>query len=91
MLQSTNAQNEYLYGLITVMPVSHRRPRKPENEAKLRDITYKFKVSVRSITCNNFIIFHCFKNYVIFIQLRVPRDDVMKEVTVCRHAFLAIH
>lgn len=46
LLPSTNAQNEYLCGLITVIPVCRRRPRKPECEAKLKDATYKFKVSL---------------------------------------------
>ncbi|KAG8295686.1 hypothetical protein J6590_074799 [Homalodisca vitripennis] len=42
-LQSVNEQNSLLTGLINVVPVSRRRSRKPEEEAKKHDGAYAYK------------------------------------------------
>lgn len=42
----TNAQNSYLAGLISLHPVSRRRPRLDENQARLNDSSYSLKVRV---------------------------------------------
>ncbi|KAG8290190.1 hypothetical protein J6590_088423 [Homalodisca vitripennis] len=43
-LQSVNEQNSFLTSLINVVPVSRRRSRKPEEEAKNHDAAYAYKV-----------------------------------------------
>ncbi|KAJ8879473.1 hypothetical protein PR048_020081 [Dryococelus australis] len=47
-LQSHDEQNRYLGGLITVMSVAQRRPRKDEDVAKFRDACYTYRVHVGS-------------------------------------------
>lgn len=46
-LASVNEQNLYLCGLMSLVPVQRRRPRKDENEASFRDcvVTYKVRYS----------------------------------------------
>lgn len=44
MMKSVDMQNAYLAGLITVLPIMRRRPRKPEEEARLNEATYKYRV-----------------------------------------------
>lgn len=42
----TDAQNSYLAGLISIFPVSRRRPRQDESQARLNDSSYAYKVRV---------------------------------------------
>lgn len=65
-LGSVNEQNSYLCGLIAVLPIRRRRPRKNEVEANLRSATFVYKVRFRI-------------------------DDSLKEVDVCKQAFMSIH
>lgn len=44
LLESVDLQNSYLCGLISVLPIQRRRPRKPENEARFNEAVYKFRV-----------------------------------------------
>lgn len=45
LLQSYDEQNSYLAGLITLIPVQRRRPRKPENEVEnFNQSSYKYRV-----------------------------------------------
>ncbi|KAL1489525.1 hypothetical protein ABEB36_013482 [Hypothenemus hampei] len=46
LIESGNIQNVYLYGLISVIPILRRRPRKSEEEARLNQASYKFKIQV---------------------------------------------
>lgn len=65
-LSSVNEQNLYLCGLMSLVPVRRRRPRKNENEASLRDcvVTYKVRylhdnVTVEENVCRQeFIALH---------------------------------
>lgn len=43
---TVNEQNAYLAGLINLNPISQRRPRQPENEAKFRDNSFTYRVRV---------------------------------------------
>jgi hypothetical protein len=65
-LGSVNEQNSYLCGLIAVLPIRRRRPRKNEEEANLRSATFVYKVRFRI-------------------------DDSLKEVDVCKQAFMSIY
>lgn len=65
-LGSVNEQNSYLFGLIAVLPIRRRRPRKNEEEANLRSATFAYKVRFRI-------------------------DGNLKEVDVCKQAFMSIH
>lgn len=47
-LENRNAQNSYLCGLVEIGIIHRRRPRKGENEANLRDHSYKFKVRIKT-------------------------------------------
>lgn len=44
LLESTNEQNSYLCGLISILPVKQRRPRVGSENAKLKDCSCKYKV-----------------------------------------------
>lgn len=45
-LGDTNAQNAYLGGLITVLPVMRRRPRKNEDEARINTASFSYRVRI---------------------------------------------
>lgn len=47
MMDSHDKQNAYLSGLISLLPIIRRRPRKPENEAKFHEATYKYRVRAK--------------------------------------------
>ncbi|XP_022204396.1 uncharacterized protein LOC111049285 [Nilaparvata lugens] len=44
LLETTNEQNSYLCGLISLVPVQRRRPRVEQANALLKDVTCKYKV-----------------------------------------------
>lgn len=44
LLETTNEQNSYLCGLISLTPVQRRRPRADQANALLKDVTCKYKV-----------------------------------------------
>lgn len=46
LLQRKNEQMQHLAGLISVVPIARRRPRKPEESANLNDYSYQYKVRV---------------------------------------------
>lgn len=64
--QSVSEQNSHLCGLINIVPVAQRRPRKPEEEASLRDCAVGYKVrctmdntiTERTICRQEFIALH---------------------------------
>lgn len=66
LMESVDLQNAYLCGLISVLPIQRRRPRKDESEARFNNATYKYRV-------------------------RGQIGDGVKEVVVCRKAFMAMH
>lgn len=68
LLPTEDEQNSYLCGLISILPIKTRRPRNSEEEAKLRDASYCYRV-----------------------RTKVKSDDVVKEVPICKRAFMAIH
>lgn len=47
-MSSHDEVNNYLAGLITVLPVQRRRPRGDENEVRFRDATFAYRVRYRS-------------------------------------------
>ncbi|CAH1114871.1 unnamed protein product [Psylliodes chrysocephalus] len=53
LMKSHHEQNTYLSGLINVIPVQRRRPRKYERDAKFREATYKYRV--RIVNENNIV------------------------------------
>lgn len=44
LLETTNEQNSYLCGLISIVPVQKRRPKIPSDSSKVRDVSCKYKV-----------------------------------------------
>lgn len=44
LLESTDKQNSYLCGLISIVPVKNRRPRLDEENARLRDVVALYKI-----------------------------------------------
>lgn len=44
LMETTNEQNSYLCGLISIVLVQHRRPRVDPADANLKDLTCKYKV-----------------------------------------------
>lgn len=64
-MASVDMQNTYLSGLIAVLPVARRRPRKAEG-ARQNRAAYKYRVRARI-------------------------DGIVKEIDVCRKAFISIH
>lgn len=44
LMEDTKEQNSYLCGLISILPVQKRRPRANIENAKLKDVTCKYKV-----------------------------------------------
>lgn len=57
-----NEQNNYLAGLINVNSISQRRPRQPEDIAKLHDCSYSYRVRVKKQDCVEDIAV-CFKAF----------------------------
>ncbi|KAG8319799.1 hypothetical protein J6590_083778 [Homalodisca vitripennis] len=47
LMASSDEQDTYLSGLISVVPVARRRNRKPEEEARKNEATYKYRVRGR--------------------------------------------
>ncbi|KAK9716921.1 hypothetical protein QE152_g24460 [Popillia japonica] len=66
LMESVTEQNRYLCGLISVLPIQHRRPRNVEAEANLREVSYSYRVrcagdgvATEEIVCGNaFLSFH---------------------------------
>lgn len=46
-LGSTDVQNSYLSGLVIVLPVMRRRPRKDKEELKVKSATFAYRVRVK--------------------------------------------
>ena len=44
LMESVNMQNSYLCGLISVIPIQQRRPRKDKAEAWFNNESYKYRV-----------------------------------------------
>lgn len=44
LMESTDKQNSYLCGLISIVPVRNRRPRLSEEKARLRDVVALYKI-----------------------------------------------
>lgn len=47
-LEDKNSQNRHLAGLISMLPVKRRRPRKSEDVANLRDSTFLYKIRAQN-------------------------------------------
>lgn len=61
---SRDEQNSYLAGLITVLPIAHRRPRK-DNSGLMNQATYSYRVSVNNLQNNLYEdIPVCFKAFL---------------------------
>lgn len=69
-------QNQYLAGLITVLRIMKRRPRRPENEAILRDAVYSFRVKVLQETLD---IQVCYKAFLSLHGIAARRVQTIKK------------
>lgn len=46
LMQRKDDQMQHLVGLISIVPVARRKPRKPEDSANLNDYSYNYKVRI---------------------------------------------
>ena len=57
-MQSQDEINLFIGGLVSIIPVQRRRPRKNEGEANFRDVTYNYRVRLSVSPENNDFIEH---------------------------------
>ena len=76
-LSDRNAQNSYLAGLISLIPVERRRPRQPAQDARLHDFSYVYKVRVlREGKIEKVNV--CFKAFMSFFGVTARRLHTIK-------------